>query len=791
MEQEIILQRNKNRLISNMKTFWSQTDFRTILIKCSILGLLLFCSIFVKEFVIVAFLLSIAFIFCSKDIKAIYYMIFLIPLMNIFIWEKNDIHLIAILVVLFDLFCLIRYINNLIKKEIKINKTFLILTLATIVYFVFPFNLKTIGLSLSFLSGFILLYFVITFAKEINVKDLTYIYFFGMIFSIFIGLFVYISPRLENLCPIFKACDIARFGACYANVNVFAGEIVIAVSLFMILFLKGEIGKLFYVIYTVLFSLCILTISKFSFIVFIITTCLFLLFILLNKKKSLKSRLYSLLTILICSVAISLVLNKQFTAITNRIAEINSESNITATQTPPSTSDTLTSNKLDLGLNLSKFTTGRWDIWKQYLKESCDSVTSILFGNGADAPYVNNEAPHNTIILFIYYFGIAGTLLFLVTYLSLLRKKTVKNIDVRCILSILPAFAFINYLGFYSCMLSFYLLFAFCNIVQDKKQIDCNLEEKEVRIMENQENKSKSKKIAVLTPTYNRAELISRCYESLTNQTDKNFVWYVIDDGSNDDTKNVINEFINKNKKEKDFKIIYIQKENGGKHTALNKGLKEIKEDYVMILDSDDLLSKETVETILADIPMIDDNQDICGLGYLRVDMNNEIIGVPYTENGIEDTFINQRYNKNTHGDKSEVFKTEILKQFPFPEFTGERFLSESTVWCKMSGKYRMKFFNKKLYICDYQPNGLSDGVHKRLFNNPKGAVACYKEMSSKSFKLSLRIKYTIAFIVYALAAGMSLKEMKEYHKSNKTLINVLYLPSKIYFKKMQKKYSS
>lgn len=295
--------------------------------------------------------------------------------------------------------------------------------------------------------------------------------------------------------------------------------------------------------------------------------------------------------------------------------------------------------------------------------------------------------------------------------------------------------------------------------------------------------------IAILTPTYNRAKLLGRCYESLKKQTSKNFVWYVVDDGSKDETEKVVKDFIEQNNKENNFKINYIKKENGGKHTALNRGLEKIKEPFVVILDSDDFFSKDAVQTIENDIPLINENEEFCGLGYLRVDLDGKVIGREYIKDGVEDTFINQRYNKHTYGDKCEVFKTEILKNFPFPEIEGERFLSESTVWCDMSGKYKMKFFNKGIYICDYQVDGLSDGVHKRLFNNPKGAVVCYRELSTKKIKLKLRVKYTIAYIVYALAAGMSLKQMKENHKQNKFLITVLYLPAKIYFKKLQRKY--
>lgn len=298
-------------------------------------------------------------------------------------------------------------------------------------------------------------------------------------------------------------------------------------------------------------------------------------------------------------------------------------------------------------------------------------------------------------------------------------------------------------------------------------------------------------KLAILTPTYNREELICRCYESLKKQSKKDFVWYVVDDGSADNTEKVINEFISKNRDEKLFKIVYIKKQNGGKHTALNEGLKHIGEKYVTILDSDDFYLENAVETILRDLPKIDDDDSICGIGYLKLDTDRKVIGKSYTKDGITESFVEQRYNKNTFGDKAEVFKTEILKKYPFPVFEGERFLSEATVWATMSGPYKMLFQNKGFYICDYRGGGLSDGVHKRLFNNPLGAKECYKVLSGKQFCFKLKVKYTIAYIIYALAAGFNLKEMEKDHFKNKFLITMLYLPALILFKRKQKIYSN
>lgn len=294
------------------------------------------------------------------------------------------------------------------------------------------------------------------------------------------------------------------------------------------------------------------------------------------------------------------------------------------------------------------------------------------------------------------------------------------------------------------------------------------------------------KTLAIVTPTYNRANLLHIAYQSLEKQTSKDFVWYIVDDGSSDNTQQVVADIIDK----ASFKVIYHKKKNGGKHSALNSAYSLLNEELTIILDSDDELTNNAVEIILNDYNSIKDDKTICGLGYLKLNKsnNNETVGKPYTQDSIIDTFTNQRINNNTWGDKCEVFKSEILKQYPFPEFEGENFVSESVVWCKMSLDYKMKFMNKGVYICDYQTGGLSDGVHKRLFNNPKGASACYLSMSSKQVKLKYRIKYTIAYTVYSLAAKIKLKQQFK-QISSKFIYMITFMPSWFIYLRKKRRY--
>lgn len=292
------------------------------------------------------------------------------------------------------------------------------------------------------------------------------------------------------------------------------------------------------------------------------------------------------------------------------------------------------------------------------------------------------------------------------------------------------------------------------------------------------------KTLAIITPTYNRGELLKNAFNSLKKQTSKDFVWYVIDDGSKDHTEEVIEQL----KQQADFEIVFKKKENGGKHSALNVAFDLVKEELILILDSDDELIENAVETVVYDYKEIKDNKSICGLGYLKCNTKSCIIGMQYTQDGVVDSFTNQRINNNTYGDKCEVFKSEILKQYKFPEFYGENFVSESTIWCKISLDYKMKFYNKAIYICEYLEGGLSDNVHKRLFNNPKGAVECYLSMSSKQFNFKPRLKYTIAYIVYSFAAKIKLKEQFK-RVSSKFLYILSFIPAWLIYLKKKRRY--
>lgn len=290
--------------------------------------------------------------------------------------------------------------------------------------------------------------------------------------------------------------------------------------------------------------------------------------------------------------------------------------------------------------------------------------------------------------------------------------------------------------------------------------------------------------LTIVTPAYNRADKLPALYESLCQQTSDDFNWLVVDDGSQDGTKQVIEKM----EQEGRLLISYLYKPNGGKHTALNLAIKMVKTELFFIVDSDDVLTPDAVETILRDWDRVRD-QDLCGIGYLRGYDSSKVIGDRYTADGLVDTFINERYNRGINGDKAEVWVTKCLQEAGgFPEFPGERFISESVLWIKMARKRKMLFRNKIIYITEYLSGGLSDSGRALRFRCPHLMAYGSLETMSKEFSWKIRLKETLLYIVYCKFGHWTLKRI--WDCPYKILVLVGYLPGLLLHHYWKKKYA-
>ena len=243
-------------------------------------------------------------------------------------------------------------------------------------------------------------------------------------------------------------------------------------------------------------------------------------------------------------------------------------------------------------------------------------------------------------------------------------------------------------------------------------------------------------KITVFTPTYNRANTIDRLYKSLLLQTFYNFEWIIIDDGSTDNTRLIVEKIIQDNK----IKVKYKRVNNGGKHRAINLGVRISEGEYFFIVDSDDYLIENSLESINYWLNTLDKEEDFIGVaGKKGFDLDHEV-GTSFKKEYIDCTNL-EREKYNISGDKAEVFKTQLLKRYPFPEFEGENFIAESLVWNRIANDgYKLRWFNEIIYICEYRDDGLTKMGNEKFINNFEGYVLRTKELIKYNISLKSKI---------------------------------------------------
>jgi glycosyltransferase involved in cell wall biosynthesis len=240
----------------------------------------------------------------------------------------------------------------------------------------------------------------------------------------------------------------------------------------------------------------------------------------------------------------------------------------------------------------------------------------------------------------------------------------------------------------------------------------------------------------VFTPAYNRAKLLPRAYESLTKQTFKDFEWLIIDDGSTDNTAEVVEKW----QSEAAFPIRYIAKPNGGKHTAINCGAKEARGRLFASLDSDDWYTTRTLERFLHHwntIPALEQSKfvGVCGLVSYA---SGQIIGTPFPQDVLDSDPIDLRYKYHVEGDKNGILRTDVLRQYPFPEDVG-KFISESIVWNRIAKTYKTRFVNEVLTVAEYQAGGLTSNGKAIQVSNSKASLLAARELIGLGNRLPMK----------------------------------------------------
>ncbi|MBR1676340.1 MAG: glycosyltransferase family 2 protein [Clostridia bacterium] len=281
-------------------------------------------------------------------------------------------------------------------------------------------------------------------------------------------------------------------------------------------------------------------------------------------------------------------------------------------------------------------------------------------------------------------------------------------------------------------------------------------------------------KLTIHTATYNRAHTLPKVYESLCKQTNYLFQWVVTDNGSTDNTESLLKGWV---KNETRFKIEY-QKINGrGKNRAINYALDKLDSGYFFILDSDDYLLPNAVDEIYKRIPEIENNPEFVGIGFLRVKENGLPIKGVYPKvniSGFVDCTNLERANYDLDADMCEAYKVDILKKYSFPFYNGEVFAPEQICLNQIAlDGYKIRWYNKAIYVCEYLDNGLTKGSWELLKNNKMGYAMMYNHMLKYPISPIQKFKAAIQHIVLSICG----KHPEYIWQSNNKFYTILALP--------------
>lgn len=276
-------------------------------------------------------------------------------------------------------------------------------------------------------------------------------------------------------------------------------------------------------------------------------------------------------------------------------------------------------------------------------------------------------------------------------------------------------------------------------------------------------------KLTIFTPAYNRAHTLQRTYESLLVQRCKEFIWLVVDDGSKDNTRELVEEW---QSKENGFEIQYIYKENGGMHTAHNTAYVNIKTELNVCIDSDDCLAKDAVQLILDKWEQVKD-QGYAGIIALDADMKNNVIGKGFPED-LRETTLCDYYAKGGFGDKKLVYRTDVVNQYPeYPVFEGEKYVALAYKYRLIDQDYKLAVLPEILCNVDYQEDGSTGTMWKQYLKSPKGFAfwrkICMQYPESK--------KRLVVDCIHYVSNSMAARNTQFIKESPKKGMTVLMIP--------------
>ena len=275
--------------------------------------------------------------------------------------------------------------------------------------------------------------------------------------------------------------------------------------------------------------------------------------------------------------------------------------------------------------------------------------------------------------------------------------------------------------------------------------------------------------LTVFTPAYNRAHTLPRTYESLCRQNCKDFIWLIVDDGSTDNTAELVRDW---QSRDNGFEIQYIYKENGGMHTAHNVAYANIHTELNTCIDSDDMLADGAVEKILNKWAEVKD-EGYAGIVGLDADFEGKIIGKDFPADMMETT-LSGYYAAGGIGDKKLVYRTDIINAYPeYPVFEGEKYVSLAYKYLLIDQDYKLCILNDVLCNVEYQADGSSNSMWSQYLKNPKG----FAFWRTVRMRYSSSSKRTFIDCIHYVSSSLISKNLHFIKESPRKAYTILAIP--------------
>lgn len=274
--------------------------------------------------------------------------------------------------------------------------------------------------------------------------------------------------------------------------------------------------------------------------------------------------------------------------------------------------------------------------------------------------------------------------------------------------------------------------------------------------------------ITVFTPAYNRAYTLNLCYESMLRQTSKDFKWLIVDDGSTDNTRELVDSWM---KIDNGFDIEYIYKENGGMHTAHNVAYENINTELNMCIDSDDYLTDDAIEKIL-NFWKVNKSEKYGGIIALDIFRNGEVIGKMLPNK--KSIAYNDYYEFGGKGDKKVIYRTDVMRKYPpYPEYKDEKFVGLCYKYLLADQEYPLLILNEPVCVVEYLEDGSTNNIFKQFINNPKGYIFLRKER----MKYCKTIKWKFKSCVHYVSSNIMIRNKNFIQESPKKFMTILSIP--------------